>query len=154
MASSRVPDLIDNFLAVLKAAPGLSDVQVVDGPLVSGTAVREQLFVGYDADPEGEAQAASTTQTWAGLGAKAKNEDIELTCAVLVRKGSTDVRTLRVRVYEIFAEVEAVVRADPSLGLPPPSVCAVTDTSFRTPQTPDGIEGRLLFTLAATPTRI
>lgn len=151
---SRLPDLVDNFVSRLEAASGLSGVQVVDGPIVSGTAAQEQVFVGYDADPEGDAEAASTSQTWAGLGARAKNEDIQLTCAVLVRKGSTAVKPLRDRVFAIFAEVEAVVRADPSLGLPPPTVCAITDTSFRTPQTPNGIEGRLLFTLATTITRI
>ncbi|WP_406168885.1 hypothetical protein [Streptomyces sp. NBC_00996] len=154
MASSRVPQLIDNFLAALNAAAGLAGVKVVDGPEVSDTAATEFVVVGFDGDSEGEYEAASTTQAWAGIGAKKKNEDIQITCAVLVRKGSPAVKGLRDRVFEIFAEVEAVVRADPALGLPPPSVCAVTDTSFRTPQTSNGLEGRLLFTLAATPTRI
>lgn len=151
---SRVPNLVDNFLAALTAAAGLNGVQIVDGPLVSDSSATELVVVGFDADPEGEYEAASTTQTWAGIGAKRKNEEIQVTCAVLVRKGSTAVKPMRDRLFAIFAEVEAVVRADPSMGLPPPSVCAITDTSYRTPQTSNGIEGRLLFTLAATPTRI
>ncbi|MFJ9114479.1 hypothetical protein ACIRJO_02905 [Streptomyces sp. NPDC102394] len=154
MASSRVPDLIDNFLAALADAAGLSGVQIVDGPEISDSSAGEMVVVGFDADPEGDYEAASTTQAWAGIGAKKKNEDIQVTCAVLVRKGSTAVKPLRDRVFAIFAEVETVVRADPSLGLPPPTVCAITDTSFRTPQTSRGIEGRLAFTLSATPTRI
>lgn len=154
MATSRVPALIDNFLAALNAASGLAGVQIVDGPEISNSAATEWVIVGFDGDDEGEYEAASTTQTWAGLGAKAKNEAIDVTCAVVVRKGSTVVKPLRDRVFEIFAEVEAAVRADPALGLPPPTVCAVTDTSFRTPQTSTGLEGRLLFTLAASPTRI
>lgn len=151
---SRVPNLIDNFLAALNAASGLDGVEIVDGPLVSDSAATEMVIVGFDADPEGEYEAASTTQTWAGIGAKRKNEEIQLVGAVLVRKGSVKVKPLRDRVFAIFAEVEAVVRADPSMGLPPPTVCAITDTSFRTPQTTRGIDGRLLFTLSVTPTRI
>lgn len=151
---SRVPNLIDNFLTALNAASGLDGVQIVDGPLVSDSAATEMVVVGFDADPEGEYEAASTTQTWAGIGAKRKNEEIQLVGAVLVRKGTVKVKPLRDRVFAIFAEVEAVVRADPSMGLPPPTVCAITDTVFRTPQTTRGIEGRLLFTLSVTPTRI
>lgn len=154
MASSRVPDLIDNYLAALAAASGLEGVGIVDGPEVSDASADELVVVGFDADPEGDFEAASTTQAWAGIGAKRKNEDIQVTCAILVRSGSTRVKPLRDRVFAIFGIAEAVVRADPSLGLPPPTVCAITDTSFRTPQTSRGIEGRLLFTLAATPTRI
>ncbi|MEW2250394.1 hypothetical protein AB0907_24005 [Streptomyces sp. NPDC006975] len=154
MASSRVPQLIDAFVAALQAAPGLAGVQVVDGPLVSASAATEWVFVGYDADPGGEFTTAVTSQTWAGIGAKAKNEDIALTCAVLVQRGSTDVRACRVRVFELFAQVEAVVRADPSLGLPPPTVCSISETTFHTEQTERGIQGRLPFTLATTITRI
>ncbi|MFD4343406.1 hypothetical protein ACFWQ6_00740 [Streptomyces coelicoflavus] len=154
MAPSRVPELIDNVLAALKLSPELAKVKLVDGPLVSDSAASEWVFVGYDGDPNGEYSTASTSQTWAGLGAKAKNEDISLTCAVLVRRGSTDVRACRRRTFEIFAAVEAVVRADPSLGMPPPTVCSITDTAFFTEQTDRGIQGRLPFTLATNPTRI
>lgn len=152
-APSRVPDLIDNLIAALKASAGLSGVQVVDGPLVSDTAASEYVFVGYDGDPEGEFATAGTSQQWAGLGAKAKNEDITLTCAVLVQRGSVDVKACRVRAFEIFAQVEAVVRADPALGLPPPTVCSISETSFHTEQTDRGVRGRMPFTLSCT-TRI
>ncbi|GHA01498.1 hypothetical protein ACFOOM_12115 [Streptomyces echinoruber] len=154
MASpSRVPELIDAFVAVLQAAPGLTGVQVVDGPLVTASAASEWVFVGYDADPEGEFQTAQTSQQWAGLGAHAKNEDILLTCVVLVRPGNTDVRACRIRTFEIFAEVEAAVRANPSLGLPPPTVCGISETAFHTEQTDRGVQGRMPFTLTCT-TRI
>lgn len=151
--SSRVPQLIDALLAALTAAAGLDGVKVVDGPLVSNSSASEWVFVGYDADPEGEFSTASTTQQWAGLGAKAKDEDIVLTGAVLVRRGSTDVKSCRDRTFAIFAEVESVVRADPALGLPPPTVCSISETSFHTEQTDRGIQGRLPFTLTCS-TRI
>lgn len=152
-ASSRVPALIDAFLAALTADAGLTGVQVVDGPLVTDSAATEWVFVGYDADPEGEYMTAQTTQQWAGLGAKAKNEDITLTGAVLVQQGSTAVKPCRDRTFAIFAEVESVVRANPSLGLPTPTVCSISEHTFHTEQTDRGIRGRLPFTLTCT-TRI
>ena len=152
-ASSRVPELIDAFLAALGESSDLTGVQVVDGPLVTSSAALEWVFVGYDGDPGGEFSTASTSQQWAGLGALAKNEDILLTCSVLVQGGLTDVRARRVRCFEIFAAVEAVVRADPALTLPPPTVCSISDTSFHTEQTERGVQARMPFTLTCT-TRI
>ncbi|MEV7684468.1 hypothetical protein [Streptomyces bungoensis] len=152
-APSRVPDLIDNLIAALQAAAGLTGVKVVDGPLVRDSAASEFVFVGYDGDPEGEFATAGTSQQWAGLGAKAKSEEITLTCAVLVQRGSTDVKACRTRTFEIFAQVEAVVRDAPALGLPPPTVCSISDTTFHTEQTDRGVRGRMPFTLSCT-TRI
>ena len=152
-ASSRVPALIDAFLAALGAASGLDGVQVVDGPLVSDSAEAEQVFVGYDGDPEGDYTTAQTTQQWAGIGAKAKNEDIILTGAVLVRQGATEVKPCRDRTFAIFAAVEAAVRANVSLGLPTPTVCSLTEHTFHTEQPGSGIQGRLPFTLTCS-TRI
>ncbi|MEV7755628.1 glycoside hydrolase domain-containing protein [Streptomyces griseofuscus] len=124
--ASRVPELIDAFLAALAGAPGLETVRVVDGPIVSDSAASEWAFIGFDADPEGEVMTAQTIQEWAGIGARAKNETITLTSAILVQRSSTDVRAARVRAFEIFAAVEAAVRADSSLGLPPPTVCSIS----------------------------
>lgn len=152
-APSRVPALIDNFVAALQASAGLAGVQVVDGPLVTNSAASEWVFVGYDAAPDGEYQTASTSQMWAGLGARAKNEDILLTGAVLVQRGSTAVKACRDRAFEVFAAVEAVVRADPALGLPPPTVCSISETTFFTEQTDRGVQGRVIFTLSSS-TRI
>lgn len=153
MSTSRVPDLIDALVTALQASPGLSDVQVVDGPLVTDSAAQEWVFVGYDGDEEGDFVTATAQQEWAGIGAKKKNEDITLTGAVLVQRGSTQVRPCRIRTYEVLAAVESVLRADPSLGFPTPTVCALTEHAFHQEQTADGIQGRIPFTVTCT-TRI
>lgn len=153
MATSRVPDLIDALVAALDASADLSTVKVVDGPLVTDSAAQEWVFVGYDGDDQGDFTTATTQQAWAGIGAKKKNEDITLTCAVLVQRGSTDVRSCRVRTFEIFAAVEDVLRADPSLGFPAPTICAVAENTFHTEQTSSGVQGRIPFTVTCT-TRI
>lgn len=153
MATSRVPALINAVLAALRSAPGLSGVQVVDGPLVTASAAQEWVFVGYDGDPEGDFTTAETEQTWAGLGARAKSESISLTCCVLVQRGSAEVSTCRDRTYAIFGSVEDVLRSDPSLGLPSPTTTQVASDSFHTEQTSNGVQGRLTFAVTCT-TRI
>lgn len=150
---SRVPDLIDALVAALQASSALNGVKVVDGPIVTDSAAREWVFIGYDGDEEGDFTTATTQQEWAGIGAKKKNEDIVLTSSILVQRGSVDVRSCRIRTYELFAAVEGVLRADPSLGFPTPTVCAVTEHTFHQEQTPDGLQGRLPFTVTCT-TRI
>ncbi|MEU0039108.1 hypothetical protein, partial [Streptomyces sp. NPDC006333] len=114
---------------------------------------REWVFVGYDGDDEGDFITAATIQEWAGLGAKKKSETITLTAAVLIQRGSIDVRSCRIRTYEVLAAIEDVLRADPSLGFPTPTICALTESTFHTEQTPDGVQGRLPFTVTCT-TRI
>ncbi|MYR84085.1 hypothetical protein GTY41_03780 [Streptomyces sp. SID685] len=148
-----MPALIDALVAALQASDGLSGVNVVDGPLVSNSAASEWVFVGYDGDPGGEFQATSTLQEWAGIGAKAKNEEITLTCCALVRSGSTSVKPVRDRAYQIFAAVEAAVRSNPALALPPPTVCSISEHTFFPEQTANGLQGRLPFTVTCT-TRI
>lgn len=152
-AVSRVPAFIDNLLAALQAASGLADVKVVDGPIVSGAAANQWVFIGYDGDPEGEMQAVSESQEWAGIGAKKKNEEILLTCCVMVLGGTTDVKTIRDQAYSILGEIETVARTDVAQGLPTPTVCAITEHSYFQEQTSDGLRGRLPFTLSCS-TRI
>ncbi|GAA3472963.1 hypothetical protein [Nonomuraea roseola] len=45
MATSRVPEIIDNLLAALAAAPPLAHpVRVYDGPLISGEQPADSVF--------------------------------------------------------------------------------------------------------------
>ena len=72
------------------------------------------LVIGGTEDPDDE--PSSFDQTWNGLGAKTKNESGDVTCAVLVGTGNEDVKVARDRAIALLGEIEAKVRADPSLG--------------------------------------
>lgn len=153
MAESRVPDAIDNLVALFEAAPALAGVTVVDGPIVTNDPLREAIFVGYDGDPDGEGQAVDFGQEWASIGQLAKDETFSVTCAVVVWRGSTKVRPVRVRAYELMAAVGVVLRTDPSLGLPPPTVVALASGSLFQAQRQSGLECRIPFQVAVS-TRI
>lgn len=146
--TSRIPDALDNLIALFEAAPGLAGVKVLDGPTVTNDPLNEMVCVGYDGDPEGEGQAADFTQEWASIGQKAKAETFTITCAVVVWRGSTKVRPVRVRAYALLAEVENALRADPSLGLPPPTVVAFASGGLFQAQRQSGMECRIPFQIA------
>lgn len=149
MAASRVPDAIDALMAVFAAAPALDGVHVFDGPPVTGSPLKDVVFVGYDGDPEGDGgQAVEFSQEWSSIGQKAKDETFTVNCAVLAWRGSTAVRPVRERAFALLAAVEDALRADPSLGMPPPTIVAFASGSLQQAQWHDGITCRIPFQVA------
>lgn len=147
MATSRVPDAIDALVALFGAAPALDGVKVVDGPLVTGDPLREAICVAYDG-AEGGGEAVDIQQEWASIGQKARNETFTITCAVVVWGGATKVRPARERAFALLAAVEDALRADPSLGLPPPTVVAFAAGSLFHEQSESGMQARISFQVA------
>ena len=101
--------LVDHF------TEALPDVEVHDGFGVSDHA-DDFLMVGVE-DPNGsEATSADAQQTWAGLGANARNETGTVTCAALVWRGNpgdTGQREARDAAAAIVAAVENSLRGEP-----------------------------------------
>lgn len=146
--NSRVPDVIDALVTLFTASPNLGDAKVLDGPPVTDSPLFEAIYVGYDGDPDGGAETATFEQEWAGLGARAKNETVTVTCAVIAWKGDNNAaarKARRVRAFALLGVVEAIVRADPSLGFPPPTVAAMASGQLFQRQTASGFEARIPF---------
>ena len=144
---SRVPDLIDALVARLRTDEGLTGVGVTDGPEVTQEDADDWVLVGYDGDPSGVFQAAATEEEWAGLGVS-REESIQLPVSLLVRRGDAEVKAARDRVYVLGDIVKAILRADPSIGLPGVQ-CAVGSTAlFQTQLADQGIQTRLVLALA------
>lgn len=149
MGTSQVPALISAVVTALSADPGMAGVLVNDGPIVTAQqAGTDWVFVGYDGDPQGEMEAASATQEWAGLGAKRKDEQIDLVCAVVAGRGDTNVAAARSRAYVLLGVVEDILRADPSLGFDPPTVFEMSAGVLYQEQTTGGIQARIPFTVS------
>ena len=144
---SRVPELIDALVAALATDPGLSGVVVVDGPEVSEALAQDWLIVGWSGDPDGDFQAAQTVGGWSGLAATGREEQFQLTVAVIVTRGATDVRPARVRAYEIGGRLEVLLAADPSVGLRSLEA-AVEGSQLVQDQTDQGMQARLMLTVA------
>ena len=149
MGTSRGGEFIDASVEMLTVVAVLPVGQVVDGPFVTESDRSEWVFIGYDGNPEGDFEAVTIEQSWAGLGAKAKNEIDDITCAVVVAAGDhRDIKGARDRVYAIFADVEDAFRANPSLGFTSPTVAELSSGTLHQEQTDSGIQVRFVFNVS------
>lgn len=142
---SRVPELIEALVALGRTDGDLKGVVVTDGPEKSDREAPEWLIVGFDGDPEGDFQAASTVGGWSDL-AGGREEEFQLTLAAIASRGDTDVTKARLRAYEIAGVVEQWLR-DPSLGLRSLEA-GIGATRLVQDQTDDGVQAVLLLTVA------
>lgn len=145
--TSRAPAVIDALVALCRTAPALAGVTVQDGPQVTSKHLKAVVCIGWDGDEDND-QAVEAQQEWAGLGAKAKDETLQVTCAALAWHGSTTTKPVRDRAYALVAAVEDALRADPSLGFQPPTVVALATGNAFQRQTADGAQCRVVFTIA------
>lgn len=130
MAESRLPAAIDYLVGVFTNSSALQALNVVtwDGPPVSED-YRDAVFVGYDAGgtDSSEFQAATIAQKWAGIGQRKRDEETQITCAVVVTMGDPGWKPVRDRAFAILEAVGQILRADPSLGLTPPADYSIAE---------------------------
>ncbi|WP_328941521.1 hypothetical protein OG259_07560 [Streptomyces sp. NBC_00250] len=108
MATSVVPAAIDALLEILRAAPALTGVQIVDGPPVDDQSVADQVCIGYQ---PGEGEGASMLQDFAYIGARQREENGVISCWIDCWTGDADIRPRRQRGFELLAVVEDALRA-------------------------------------------
>ncbi|MGW7435710.1 hypothetical protein [Streptomyces sp. NPDC054849] len=108
MATSAVPAAVAELLDILRAAPGLAGVTVVDGPPTVNLTSTDLLFVGFQPGAE---IAVSLSQEFASAGARDRDENFDLLCYIESRSGGVDMGARRTRAFEILAEVENALRA-------------------------------------------
>lgn len=106
--TSRVPAAVDALLAILKAAPALEGVRIVDGPPTVNLTERQRIYVGWQPSEE---PAVTLQQDFAYAGARARNEDFVIACYAESRSGDKAMEPQRTRVFELVAAVESALRA-------------------------------------------
>jgi len=121
-------------------------VVVIDGPATVNTS-KDVIWIGYDADPDGSGDAASSDQGWKGAASRARDETVNVFGAVFVSFGSTGVKAARDRAYVLLALVEDTVHGLPDLGLNPPTSGGVSSHRLIYRQAESGIQACILFTL-------
>jgi hypothetical protein len=108
MATSAAPAAVDALLAILRAAPGLGGVRVIDGPPSNNMTEQHRVYVGWS--PGGE-QAVDIQQSFASAGARRRDEEGLISCYAETRAGDKDMSLRRVRAFGIVAAVEEALRA-------------------------------------------
>lgn len=148
MLPSQIGTAIDRLVALFTAA--LPDgFLVADGPQTRFP-TKEWAVVGGDGPIDEEEDAGRSSQKWAGLGAKVRDESIDIVCAIGSSTGAseTSMAPRRRRALELLAMVEAGLRADPGLsGFTTGGAAAVTDLALRYPTNTNGIAAVLVFTI-------
>ncbi|MER7814081.1 hypothetical protein [Streptomyces sp. NPDC096153] len=109
MLTSRVPAAVDSLLAILRAAPALEGVRVVDGPEPVNQTERHRIYIGWQGGEGGP--AVSLLQDFNGAGARTRDEDFTISCYAETRGGDKDMAVRRTRAFELVAAVETALRA-------------------------------------------
>ncbi|MFG2144130.1 hypothetical protein ACGFRG_08010 [Streptomyces sp. NPDC048696] len=108
MATSAVPRVVDALVALFRAVPSLTGVQVIDGPPLGDMADADLIAIGWDPTSD---LAAEFTQSFNAAGARTRDEDISITGWAESWTGDTDVAARRRRAFELLAAIEAALRA-------------------------------------------
>ena len=149
MATSALPAVLDALVSALRASPALAAVTVYDGPAPTSATDLDMIVIGDDDDQEAGSPAGLTEQSWNGLGAKRRDESIEIRCAAVSWSGDVEIKPLRDRVFALTAAVETVLRAGPSLS----GACQWSEFArvdeLRQEQTDRGAVVSALFTVSA-----
>ncbi|MFJ2477118.1 hypothetical protein ACIOWI_29790 [Streptomyces sp. NPDC087659] len=116
MATSAVPRAIDALLAILRAAPDLEGVDIIDGPPVSDMSTRELVAVGWQ--PE-SFEGAAFVQDFASAGARNRDENLTITGWVDTWNGDRDMQVVRLRVFALLGVIEDAIRASGSQPMAP-----------------------------------
>lgn len=149
MATSAVPAAIDALVALLRADAGLNHARILDGPPAQNFTERDRVYIGWS---PGSDAAAEMQQSFASAGARQRDEEASISCYIESHRGDTLVRNRRVCVFEMFAVIEAALRATseeptkPTLGN---AVlwCEVAAGSLTQTQTDSGALAGLAFTV-------
>lgn len=140
MLDSRVPATLDALTALWTSA----GAKTWDGPLVTGD-FADSIFVGYDGDPEGDFATVEVDSEWAGIGARARDEEFDVVCAVVALVGENDTKLARDNAYVLLKLAADALRADPSLGQVPPFVASLKGGPVFTEPTESGYQVRIVF---------
>lgn len=138
---SAVPEVVDGLVALLRAHPGLSGVQVLDGPPVEEVQ-QDALVVAYT--PVG-ADAADSSIEVAGMSGDAETVRIR-GLATAWRGDEQNISAVRARSYELVGEVRAALKNDLRIG----GAAArgrVTSTTYMPEQTTRGAIADVAFTV-------
>jgi hypothetical protein len=146
VVASRVPAVLTQLTSVATTAVAATDCQVYRGPVVTGDP-GTALFIGYDGDPAGDFRAVAFSSQWAGLGARARDEQFDVFCAITMLSGVTDVTAATDDVYTLHTLFEDAVRATPSLSQAPRLTAEVGAGELFTLPHPSGLQMVLSFTV-------
>jgi hypothetical protein len=147
--TTRIGLAIDTLVALFQTQLP-STITVLDGSTSSMAYPPDWVVVGSAGIAQESESAATSRQRWNGIGAKTRDETVQLTCAVGASSGTVDARgfkPVRDRALATLALMEAALRADPGLGGITMGAVEMTDADLFYEGDGAGIEAALVFTI-------
>lgn len=146
---SQVAPAIDKLVAVFTTALPPA-VAVADGLQVSSEYVGDWAVVGGDGGVGEEEEAGRGASQWNGLGARARDERIDIVCAIGSSTGNAEesMKPRRDQVWTYLTAIDAALRADPGLtNFTTGGGAQITETSLRYPANSQGLAAVVVFTI-------
>ncbi|WP_425832569.1 hypothetical protein [Streptomyces fractus] len=148
--TSRAPEAVAALLQILRAAPALSDVTIVDGPTATNFSGKRRLCVGWTPGGDG---AVDIEQDFNAAGARTRDESFTIHCYAEAWAGDKDMSLRRETVFDMVAVVEDALRATDAAPQAPTLNGTVlwahlTTGSLTQDQTSDGALAGLAFSVA------
>jgi len=143
--ASRWPVVAAELVAMLRADPALSGVDVLDGPPVGEPSGRDVISIGHALD-DADDVAGSAAWAWHATGGQV-DETSEIRCAVQSVSGSVDLAVPRARAFAILDVVQSALRADWTAGIDGAWSIDVSAGTVRQAQTELGSGCRVEFTV-------
>lgn len=103
---TRIHEVVDELLSLIGRATSL---RVLDGPVAGVDVPDEYVVVGFDEESAGY---EVETSRMPGYGQPRMQEDWSVRCWLVLRSGSTDLRSLRDRAARHLGAIDAAVRVE------------------------------------------
>lgn len=151
MTASRIDAGIVALVAACAADSTLTGLGTVvsDGLPVTNDRLDNLLVIGGTYPDDGVSVVAEGQQEWRSDGgtSAARDESVDVRCFALVETGDVDVATTRASAFSIVAAVEALLRANYSLGLSSVMSVEVVNVAYQLTQGSDGTRVVVPFTV-------
>lgn len=149
MLPSQLAAAIDKLVALFTAA--LPDsVEIADGLQVRSDFFGDWAVVGGDGVIGEEEDAGRASSTWNGLGARVRNETLDIVCALGSNTGNDEqgMKGRRDQLWTYLALIETALRADPGMAdFVTGGGAAITDLALKYPANVQGLGAVVVFTV-------
>lgn len=108
--SSRIPAAVDYLVTTITSTLG-ANAHVFDGPPANGTELElnNRVWIGYS-PVSPDLPAVTGDQDFAALGARSRNENFAIVCAVEYWDGSGAFTVLRAAAFALLRQIETLLR--------------------------------------------
>lgn len=114
--STAFPLIVDRLIANLAAAATLTGIRVFDGAEIDESYPNDAIAIGHDASfGDSQIQAGSARNAPFAFG-ELHEETGTIACVLWAQDGISKFAPLRVRAFATLAKIDAVIRADTTLG--------------------------------------